>query len=148
MVNKDFASLLAGPGHPAVRQRRARDLLPSALAQSNLHLWEPGMPGPDSGIRLLIGITTWSIPDLELLDYADEALDRSDGQTQVDVFNVDDCLRTEDLNRYIPEAGRMLQTPFLGVWQDGAVIWRECGYEARQLVKDYLGSSSPSECEG
>jgi hypothetical protein len=117
---------------------------PSLVASSPFHLWRPGEPVPEQGIRLLIGVATWSGYDMRLLDVIAEATSRrqASGFPVVEVFNTADCRQPRDFTRYIPKLGSVSQTPVVGVWRDGQLEWSGQGYEARDRAARLFGSGS------
>jgi hypothetical protein len=139
--------------------------LPSLLNATPLRLWSPGDPISDWGIRLLVGVATWSGYDMRLLDILAERqiqggvrvsdddmrlLDiMAEGQQQggirisdVDVFNINNCRGHADFRLYIPSLRLVLQTPAVGIWVMGKLNWIGQGAEARDLVAHMFGSSS------
>jgi hypothetical protein len=120
---------------PAGQQDYVEAQLPAVVAQSNLHLWQPGDPVAHQGKRILLGVATYSIYDMRLLDVLDEEAGRRNGQTpRLDVFSVARCRTHEDFARYIPDLGTVLQTPVVGVWEGGALKEKGQGKPARDLA--------------
>jgi hypothetical protein len=133
---KTFSSLLEGPGTPGEQQAAAREQLRSMLAQSKLRYWSPSMAFSLQGERILIGVATWSVFDLNLLDCLQEALSRGSRQTVIDVFDADDCKALDDFEPYIPSIGRVFQSPAVGIWRDGESVLSAWGFAGRQLLKE------------
>lgn len=120
----------------------AERAFPSLVAQSHLHLWRPGDPIPANGLRILIGIATWSEYDLHLLDVVNDALANQNGSgPHVDVFNIDG-LSLGDFDKYIPGLTAIHNTPIVGIWQDRSLVEKGVGFDGRQLVARRFGSSS------
>jgi hypothetical protein len=94
------------------------------------------MPAASEGERILVGIATWSVYDLKLLDTLDAALSNGGHQTVVDVFDVDDCDGHKDFERYIPGLTQVLATPVVGIWRDGALISSATGASGRILLAE------------
>lgn len=137
-----FSDLLSGSGHIVEKQREAHRRLPFVLSQSHLHSWSPEQDIFTQGMRFLIGVATWSVYDLNLLDSLDEALANGKAKDRVDIFNIDDCITTEDLERYIPEAGKdkgMCQTPMVAEWRGGAKIQQASGHAGREILIKHFG---------
>jgi hypothetical protein len=117
---------------------RAEQLFPVLIQQSHLHLWNPG----DlifGGRRLLVGVATWSLYDLSLLDVLEQAviegwccLDR------IDIFKLDRVERG-DFERYLPGLGKVLGTPVAGHWEDGVLCDNGFGWQAFRLTSGLLG---------
>src|ERR1700730_9282171 len=62
------------------------------IARSPFRVWQPGDPISADGVRLLLGVATWSGYDMRLLDVIAEALSRRRAETPVvEVFNAVDC---------------------------------------------------------
>jgi hypothetical protein len=101
-------------------------------------------PIPQRGLRLLIGVATWSGYDMRLLDVIAEAPPPSDPSAAplIHLFNTADCKEPGDFKKYIPKLRGVSQTPVVGVWRDGRLYEAKEGYEARELVARMFGSGS------
>ena len=130
----------AGDTFPADRRSA---LLPGFVERSpKLHLWSPDQP-PPPGARLLVGVAVWSGYDMNLLDLIEEA---PESGVRVEVFDVD-CLKSSaDLARIMPDLAG-LQTPFVGLWEDGRLVESAEGFAGRGLVTRACGLD-PTEVEG
>ncbi len=117
--------------------------LPDLVAASPFRPWKPDDPIPQHGVRVLIGVATWSGYDMRLLDVIAETIARDPGKAPtVEVFNTAACKQHSDFREYIPKLGDVLQVPVVGVWRDGRLEkWGE-GYAARDLAARMFGSSS------
>src|SRR5262249_27284589 len=105
------------------------------VAESRLHWWSPGNPVCERGKRLLIGVATYSEYDMRLLDLLDDALGESRcSSIHVDVFDVLDCPTMDDFDRYVPGVGIVLQTPVVGVWENGVLKDKGSGAPAREKL--------------
>ncbi len=110
------------------------------LAKSHLHVWRPGCPVEGRGTRTLIGVATYSLLDLYMLDQVDEAIDSSTVHPRrVDVFDVSECRSMADLEGYVPGIGEVFQTPIVGIWDDGAPSANAWGAAARDLIGRLFG---------
>lgn len=128
---------------PAAGAASVDDWFAVSVLRSPLHLWRPGEPVEQRGVRLLLGVATWSGYDMRLLDVVEEALVRdSSTAPTVDVFNTQDCQRPGAFRRYIPGLRKVFQMPVAGIWREGALDWSGQGYEAREQVARMFGSSS------
>jgi hypothetical protein len=136
LIMKTFSRLLKGPGTPGEQQAAASELLPSMLAQSKLRYWSPSMPFSLQGERLLIGVVTWSVYDLKLLDCLQEMFSHAGRTTVIDIFDADGCHTQDDFADYIPGIGRVQQTPAVGIWRDGEIVLSAWGFAGRQLLKE------------
>jgi hypothetical protein len=127
----------------------ASSRFPEVVAASPFHLWQPGDPIAEQGVRLLIGVAIWCGYDMRLLDVIAEALSRNPMDPPVvEVFNVDDCRRPEDLDQYIKGMGTVFihHPPIAGLWRNGRLDWSGQGHEARELIARLFGSSSDAIC--
>ena len=117
---KKFIQLLAPSAidAPSEQQADARLRFPELVSRSNFRLWRPGDEIPVGGIRLLLGVATYSSSDMSLLDALNERLGVA-ADERVDVFNMLDCESPADFDNYIPGLKRVFQSPVLGVWDDG-----------------------------
>ena len=69
VVNSFVELLVPKPGKTvAENQLAARMSFPECVKNSEMHLWQPGQPIAAHGRRLLIGVATYSVYDLKLLD--------------------------------------------------------------------------------
>lgn len=115
---------------------------PTLVAKSHLHLARPDEPIPAKGLRILLGIATWSEYDLRLLDVVNDALSESNRpHMTVDVFNIGG-LQSGDFEKLIPGLGPIYQTPIVGIWRDGVLIEKGAGFEGRELATRMFGSNS------
>ena len=79
------------------QQQKAREEFPSLVVQAGLHLWKPGDAIAEQGTRFLIGVGTYCLYDMRLLDALVEA--RASGKTgkdRLDVFDCSDIWTTEE----------------------------------------------------
>ena len=133
-----FRSLLAprSDERPGDTQQRAADRLPGLVAESRMGWWRPGDPIPPTGHRLLIGVAVWSGYDLRLLDYIDAALPAAPAGLSVDVFDMDTAREPDWFEPYIPGLGDVSNTPVAGLWDEGRLVRRGTGHEARIIVAE------------
>jgi hypothetical protein len=130
-----FSSLLNGYDSPEEQQSSSKRMLPVRLGQSKLHAWLPGMAIFDQGERVLIGVATWSIYDLQLLDDVQIAMTARHSLAWVDVFDVDECQSNEVFDRYVPGISSIFQTPVVGIWINGVMISSASGVAGRELLR-------------
>jgi hypothetical protein len=118
---------------PAEQQTYILSALPIRAAQLGMRVWglEDGIP--IHGRRLLIGVTQYSRGDLDLLDAIHDAL-LSD---QLDVFMISQCKSQAEIEDFVPGIAPVFQSPVVGVWEDGHLTAKGCGWEARQLLARY-----------
>lgn len=110
------------------------------VGRSALRSWRPGDPSAASGRRLLIGVATYSVYDMRLLDVLDEAMRRADSQAlQIDVFDIEPCRSHTDFSQYIPGVGKVFQTPVFGIWVDGRLQETAQGAQARKQILRLCG---------
>lgn len=135
----DLSSLLwRSPTDGAAAQRRVDELFPSVAAAQAFRNWAPGDPVDDHGQRLLIGVATWSAPDMQFLD----SLAASPPPITIDVFTVAECRSMADFERYVPGIGTVFHTPVVGLWRDGQLVSTASGFPARDLVSRVLEGRS------
>jgi len=116
---------------------------PLLVARGPLRLWRPDMPIAEQGIRLLLGVATWSGYDMRLLDLIIDSKRRIPREESiVDLFNVADCRRPGDVRNYVPKLRQVFHTPVFGVWRNGRFQEARQGHQARNLVALRFGSSS------
>jgi hypothetical protein len=116
---------------------------PELVARSPFRLWQPGDPISQEGLRLLLGVATWSGYDMRLLDVIAEAITAQPQELRhVEVFNAAGCRHEKDIRRYVPGLRHPLHTPFLGIWSDGVWMSSEQGHEARDHVTQLFGARS------
>jgi hypothetical protein len=107
---------------------------PNVVRQSNLDLWNLGDFVKSKGIRYLLGVVTWSLYDLRLLDALDEVFSQPSRDEKIDVLNLDLCKSQNEIQFYIPDIGNVLHPPVVGVWQDGKQIKQASGYYGRMIL--------------
>jgi hypothetical protein len=145
-VAKSFAELLfprAG-NTVAENQLAARSAFAELVESTDLRLWRPGQPIEANGRRLLIGVATYSVHDLKLLDLVQSHLtsQSQNGNVRfaagialsVDVFDILDCRTPDDFEKYVPGVGPVSQTPVVGLWADGELTENAFGYDGRMLI--------------
>jgi hypothetical protein len=118
------------------RQRAIDALFPKVVSATPLRLWQPGDPIEPAGRRLVLGIATWSVPDMTMLDELARALHRQPAGLVVDVFNVADVRSAGDFDRYVPGIGPVFHTPVVGLWIDGRLVAKASGKAGRDLVAE------------
>ena len=112
---------------------RAERLFPVLIEQSRLHLWRPGNPIA-AGRRLLVGVATWSLYDLSLLEVLDLVVNKGcSGVDRIDVFDLDRVERG-DFEDYIPGLGKVVGTPVAALWKDGILGDKGFGWRAIKLI--------------
>lgn len=117
---------------------RAERLFPELVERSHLHLWRPG-DSIAGGRRLLVGVATWSLYDLSLLELLDRVVKEGcPGMDRIDVFNLD-RVELGVLERYIAHLGKVVGTPVAGLWEDGILGETGFGWRAITLISGLLG---------
>lgn len=114
----DEASILSA------RTEVGRKLFPGAAAQAGfslLRVGEPFLVSPDEQV-LVIGVATWSDPDLATLDrVAERTLDKA---ARVVVFDIDDWT-LDEIVRVFPGVQQFKSTPLVLQYREGALTF--CG---------------------
>jgi len=114
---------------------------PEIVSQSRLNYWHPGDYISGKGYRVIVGVAPgWDFLDIKLLDGLDYALsqERFSGY-RIDVFDISDCQRLEDLHQYIPEPEKAYHTPLVGVWKNGVFQKSLSGYDGRLFLAERFG---------
>jgi hypothetical protein len=140
---KSFASLLDSPEGtwPADVQHRAMEELPQRIRDSAWldPLTSDAQP-PAKGAYIVLGVATYSRPELELLDSLESRLSvRPNHPVAVLVFPLSECQSETDVQKRIPMIGRVLSTPVIGVWNDGKVVKTAQGIFDVRRALDELG---------
>jgi hypothetical protein len=143
-IIRRLADLFAEKDHLPIAQQKdyVRLRLPEMLSGSHLNLWRIGDPVSTLPKRVLLGFATWSLYDLKLLDALAERLERSHpGDERLDVFDVDADIDSKvhlkrRFEKYIPGIGTVLNTPAVGIWENGILKQKAKGVEARKLIVD------------
>lgn len=146
-VATSFVELLVPKAGRSVAEAQldAKTAFPEFMDSSELRLWRPGQPVLTNGRRLLIGVATYSVYDLKLLDivhahltsqkpFAGDAPISADEPLTIDVFDILDCQTQSDFERYIPGIGPISQSPVVGLWVDGELQEKAIGGLGRRLV--------------
>jgi hypothetical protein len=128
---------------PGEQQRAIEQEFPGVVARTALRWWSPDSGIPAGGTRLVIGVATYSGPDMRLLDLVQEAVTKEDARrmagARVEVFSVMACKSHEDFDRYVPGIGQVFQTPVVGLWVNGTLGEKCWGAPARELVARVCG---------
>ena len=137
---KRFSSLLEPRSEMSVaqQQRDAGEQLAALLRESRLHPWQPGDPILDRGRRILLGVASYSVVDLAVLDTLNEAHGQGSIWPRLDVFNVLECQSMQDLEKYVPGIGKVFQTPVVGYWEEGLLKETASGKAGRDLLAKVL----------
>ncbi len=86
----------------------------------------------------MVGVATWSLYDLSLLDALDQFVTEEYCRVdRIDVFNLD-RLERGDFEQYLPGLGKVLGTPVAGHWENGILGDKGFGWQAIRLVSDLI----------
>jgi hypothetical protein len=137
-MNRKFSELLKPSAELSVVEQQcfARREFPRIVASSHLDLWKPGDAIASTGRRILMGIASYSRPDLAMLDEIESVLAERASVFQVDIFDILDCSTMTDMQKYVPGIGDVYQTPVVGVWTDAKLSKYASGYPAREMVNE------------
>jgi len=127
LVNLFFESMHMQPGD---QQRYVISEFSKRVEDSGLKLWKPGDPIQNRGKRFLVSVAEFSREDLELLDALSELSDRS----QLDIFMLSKCKSQSDIELYVPDVGPVDQSPVVGIWEDGVLVAKASGWQAKQIL--------------
>ena len=78
---------------------------------------------------IVVGVATWSLIDLRILDALLERVALSD----VAAFDIDSCVSEEELKQFIPGVPVFTQTPVIVEYQSGQLLKLEQGPEGCEL---------------
>jgi hypothetical protein len=124
--------------HPRDQAPYISEHLPEAFPVKTIKLWRFGEPFSGEGRRILIGIATYSLPEMRALDtLIDAANHASTIKGTIDVFDTAACRNLEDFKRLVPGIGPSLHTPIVGVWENGVLKEKATSAEARKLLTTY-----------
>jgi hypothetical protein len=113
---------------PADAQRKARQDFPARVSQSRLKQRSPGQSIPGTGRHFILGVATYSVAELELLDNLEDFLVKAEpGAIDVQVFDVLACKTMGDFAAFIPGIDAVYRTPVIGVISDGKLIDQATG---------------------
>ncbi len=108
-----FRELLDNPSarHPRELQADSAKNFPNKVASSKLKLLQPGRPITEDAV-ILIGVASYSVLDLELLDRLDQSALRWSDQFSIYVFDIANLKSIEDLHFYL------FSVPFWFTWPE------------------------------
>jgi hypothetical protein len=106
------------------------------LALNSVRMWTIGEDIPVVPTWMLIGIATWSLPDLGLLDLVCER--RTKKRTLEIAVSDMSHYSMRDINRCIPGIGKVFHTPILGIWRASLLTKSASGFAARQSIREYF----------
>jgi hypothetical protein len=135
----------------------------AAVGQTPMVWWTDNLPPVQR--RLVIGAATYSRYEMCMLDLVAETLIRENARRiqaggsvsanlpagalayvqvpsaplRVEVFSTLNCLSQSDFQKYIPGIERVLQTPVVGYYEDGALRETATGAAGRALVGRVCG---------
>jgi hypothetical protein len=133
-VKGEFRALLrtavaASDGGATVRRR-----FPELLHERGFSILLPHAFKNRSGSWLALGTATWSGYDLELLDRLAPFV----GHMSIWVFDVADVPSKDHFVNFVPNLSRVFQTPVVGHWVNGELMFSGWGFEAREYVLTLL----------
>lgn len=120
-------------------QEHSRRLLPERVSQSSLRWWSPGTPLPGTADFLLIGVAVWSMRDMSLLDILEQRVSATKPQPAVFVFDADAITSPDQLQSVFPGIGLIHHTPIVGRWENGQLVEKASGHEAKRIVIRLFG---------
>lgn len=132
-MTMSFAELLKSDLHlsPSQQQQLASELFPSVVENSHMQLWRPGEGLPSGGTEIWIGVASYSIPDLEMLDDIEAKLSRQNAEDEtIHLFDVSAFPEFRNFEDLLPGIGKVFQTPVIGIWEGGVLKERASGARA------------------
>ena len=127
----------AWPGRsPGEQQRLAEREFALLVQNGNLRYWRPGNEIPERGTRILIGVGTYFVADMRLLDVLDASLSQQPPaqRGRIDVFSVAEIQGMAGFDQYFPGAVPKGDIPFVGIWEDGVMQQYGWGAEGRDML--------------
>jgi hypothetical protein len=85
------------------------------VASSTLKLLQPGRPISEDGV-ILIGVASYAVLDLELLDRLDQSTLRWSGQFSIYVFDIANLRSIDDLQFYLMSVPSWFSPPGFKQW--------------------------------
>ncbi|MFO0841710.1 MAG: hypothetical protein U0797_04810 [Gemmataceae bacterium] len=73
----------------------------------------------------MIGVATWSVQDMRWLDALSGWATLHPNLVRIDVFNVAECKSPQEFAHYIPEIGKVFNTPVVGLWFGGHLVQKD-----------------------
>jgi hypothetical protein len=138
MSNFDFREVAnklgAGSKNPndiiAARNKAIEQEFPKAISKLGWHLLKRGdsFDPSQSPHVIVIGVATWSDPDLQGLELLAKQLQGK--SIDVYVFDIDECLTFEQLLSLVPGISPAKQTPVVAEYRDGRLLKNFEGPEA------------------
>lgn len=120
---------------PSEQQQRASEQFPSVVENTHMEIFRPGEELPTSGAHIWIGVASYSIPDLVMLDTIEAKLSREPcGNDTIHLFDVSAFTDSRDFEKYLPGIGRVYQTPVIGIWEDGVLKEKASGVTAKNWL--------------
>lgn len=114
-----YAAAKTEPEKWTVQTRVGAEQFPAALKRAGiiqLHESSEKLIGSAPHV-LVVGVATWSHPDLAILDDI-VAITRTRDVLLL-VFDIDDCRDMEDIHRFIPDADFVSHTPVIAQYREG-----------------------------
>ena len=124
---------------PGQLQEQASKRFPNIVDESHMEIWRPNDgPFEPHDQDVLIGVATYSIEDLKLLDEIEQRLRVHSAPERISVFDISAFTEMRDFERLLPGIGKVFQTPVVGFWTNGQLTERLSGAAARDwLVERY-----------
>ena len=113
--------------------------LSELISQSHLTVWRAGAKIEESGDFLVLGVGTYCLYDLRLLNQLNAFM--SEGRVsgvRVSVFDWSD-LRPDVLVPDVPDLGEPHHTPLAALWVNGKLVEVNWGYPARRFICERYG---------
>ena len=113
--------------------------LSTLVHQSHMGVWRIGDAWPPAGEHVLwIGVATWSIYDMELVEVLEAKLSQDTGRERIYLFDFDTADEF-DFEEHIPGIGKIFHTPIVANWNRGVLEERLSGAKARDWVMQRYG---------
>jgi hypothetical protein len=120
-------------------QRYAEAQFPSLVESSHMYMWRIGDAWPPAGEQVIwIGVATWSLYDMELLDVLEAKLSRETVNEKIYVFDIAGHPEFS-FEEHLPGIDKVFHTPVVGSWDHGVLEQRLSGARARDWLIDRYG---------
>ena len=123
---------------PGQLQEQASKRFPNVVG--HMEIWRPNdSPFEPHDQDVLIGVATYSLEDLKLLDEIELRLRVHWAPERISAFDISAFTEMGDFERLLPGIGKVFQTPVVGCWRNGQLTERLSGAAARDwLVERYM----------
>jgi hypothetical protein len=134
----DLIKLIKAGSSTPHRQPQIDQQFWALIEAAGFNRWRVGDAICRTPRRLLIGLASYSIRDVELAQAIISRPLSERTSLVIEFFNVLDVVNMEGFQQYIPGIEPIYQTPVIGIWEDGILVRSAQGTAAVQAIKDLL----------